>query len=84
MSQKRGAPFDIDNIFNRPAVDGGVFKSIYETKISTIQGTTFTRLPNFYVDGGSFPKAGSASYNPNIVYDSNSQNLLLGNDDGRE
>jgi len=68
MTIRRGAPFDKDNFFNIPPIDGGLINSLYHTKISHIEGGTFTTNVNVYFDGGSIPVAGTATYDPNIEY----------------
>lgn len=76
MSQKKGAPFDIDNIFNIPAIDGGEIISNENIPFSSIDGGTFLSAPSRYIDGGSLPSKGTATYDPNQIYGPNSPNLL--------
>jgi hypothetical protein len=81
MSQKRGAPFDIDNIFNIPAIDGGEFVSRVSLNFQSIDGGSIAVPPIRYIDGGSLPPAGTASYDPQKDYGPESPNLLE-QDDG--
>lgn len=65
---RRGAPFDKDNFFNVPPIDGGDIVPLYVTKISRIEGGSFTAPSEHYFDGGYIPLLGTASYDPNITY----------------
>ena len=66
---RAGAPFDLDNLFNRPAVDAGPFVNPYpDAVLSTIDGGDFVQPVTFTVDGGFIPAAGTATYDPSKTY----------------
>ena len=66
---RAGAPFDLDNLFNRPAIDAGSFVNPYpEALLSNIDGGSFNQAPRFIIDGGTIPAAGTATYDPSIEY----------------
>ena len=70
MAIRRGAPFDENNFFNIPPIDGGEINqsSYVAVKISNIEGGAITAQVSSYFDGGNIPLAGTASYDPNVVY----------------
>mgnify|MGYP007086147323 FL=1 len=70
MAIRRGAPFDENNFFNIPPIDGGdINQSSYVVvKISDIEGGAIAAQPTSYFDGGVIPLAGTASYDPSITY----------------
>ena len=76
MGQKRGAPFDEGNLFDRPAVDGGVIRQSVTIPISRVDGQSFKNNLSSYKDGGVIPLAGTATYDPSIEYGPDSPNLL--------
>jgi len=76
MSQKRGAPFDVDNIFNIPAIDGGEFISPTSTNYQSTDGGDFLNPVTRFIDAGIIPPAGTASFDPDQNYGPNSPNLL--------
>ena len=66
---RAGAPFDLDNLFNRPAVDAGPIVNLYpDSVLSNIDGGNFVQPVTFTVDGGLIPVAGTATYDPSRVY----------------
>jgi hypothetical protein len=66
---RAGAPFDLDNLFNRPAIDAGPIVNLYPNAIlSNIDGGDFMQAVTFTVDGGLIPAAGTATYDPSRVY----------------
>ena len=66
---RAGAPFDLDNLFNRPAVDAGPIVNLYpDSVLSNIDGGNFVQPVTFTVDGGLIPAAGTATYDPSRVY----------------
>lgn len=74
-----GAPFDQDNLFLRPAIDGGLFVNPFPTTlISRIDGGRFNAPATFVVDGGYIPAAGTATYDPNKTYDETSIVVIEG------
>ena len=74
MTTPRGAPFDVNNIFNRSSVDGGTLT--YEQAGSSLDGGSFT-TPNTEInDCGNLPKVGEATYVPDPNYDKNG--LIIG------
>lgn len=70
----RGAPFDKDNLFFVPAIDGGLIKKSKAQKkfLKGKEGGSFSGPPIAYFDGGKIPLAGTATYDPNETYDENS------------
>lgn len=76
MGQKRGAPFDIDNIFNIPAVDGGEIIPRISTNYQSVNGGDFAETAERYIDGGLIPPKGTATFDPQENYGPNSPNLL--------
>lgn len=67
---RAGAPFDLDNLFNRPAIDAGPIVNLYPNAIlSNIDGGDFMQAVTFTVDGGLIPAAGTATYDPSRIYD---------------
>lgn len=69
---RAGAPFDENNIFNRPAVDAGPFVNPYEfAVVAKVDGGNFKETPTKYFDGGTIPVAGTATYDPTITYTEN-------------
>jgi len=74
-----GAPFDLDNLFLRPAIDGGLFVNPYPNIIlSKIDGGRFDSPATFVVDGGYIPLAGTATYDPTKIYDETSTVVIEG------
>ena len=68
---RAGAPFDLDNYFNRPAIDAGPFVNPYpDAAVSKIDGESFNRPVTFTIDGGKIPLAGTATYDPTKTYTS--------------
>jgi hypothetical protein len=68
---RAGAPFDLNNTFNVPALDPGFIVNPYPTAIlAVVDGGTFITPSKITYDGGLIPAAGTASYNPNKVYNS--------------
>lgn len=68
---RAGAPFDLDNYFNKPAVDAGPFVNPYpDVAVSKIDGGFFNRPATFTIDGGKIPLAGTATYDPTKTYTS--------------
>lgn len=66
---RAGAPFDLDNLFNRPAVDAGPIVNLYEDNVlSNIDGGNFAQASTFTIDGGLIPAAGTATYDPSKIY----------------
>lgn len=66
---RAGAPFDLDNLFNRPAIDAGSIVNLYpDAVLSNIDGGDFVQSVTFTVDGGFIPLQGTASYNPTRIY----------------
>ena len=65
---RRGAPFDLNNFFNIPAIDAGEFNPGNVLKLSRLDGQAFNGTPANYFDGGTIPLAGTASYDPSITY----------------
>jgi hypothetical protein len=66
---RAGAPFDLDNLFNRPAVDAGPIVNLYpDSVLSNIDGGNFVQPVTFTVDGGLIPAAGTATYDPSRTY----------------
>jgi hypothetical protein len=66
---RAGAPFDLDNLFNRPAIDAGPIVNLYEDSVlSNIDGGDFVQTVSFTVDGGLIPPAGTATLDPSRVY----------------
>ena len=66
---RAGAPFDLDNLFNRPAIDAGPIVNLYEDAVlSNIDGGDFVQAVTFTIDGGLIPVAGTATYDPSKVY----------------
>ena len=76
MSQKRGAPFDINNIFNIPAIDGGEIIPRISINYQSVNGGIFGETPEKYIDGGTIPPKGSATFDPLENYGPTSPNLL--------
>lgn len=69
---RAGAPFDTDNLFNRPAVDAGSIVNPYEFAVlAKIDGGNFKTIPAKYFDGGTIPVAGTATYDPTRTYTEN-------------
>jgi|11_taG_2_1085331.scaffolds.fasta_scaffold176898_1 hypothetical protein len=70
MAIRRGAPFDENNFFNIPPIDGGEINqaSYVAVKISDIEGGAIAAPPASYFDGGAIPLKGTASYDPNVTY----------------
>ena len=65
----RGAPFDKGNIFFIPAIDGGLINPPANyVSFQNIEGGSANQTPQAYLDGGTIPKAGTASYDPNVEY----------------
>ena len=68
---RAGAPFDLDNYFNKPAIDAGPFVNPYpDVAVSKIDGGVFNRPATFTLDGGKIPLAGTATYDPTKTYTS--------------
>ena len=68
---RAGAPFDLDNYFNKPAVDAGPVVNPYpDVALSKIDGGFFNRSATFTIDGGKIPLAGTATYDPTKTYTS--------------
>jgi hypothetical protein len=68
---RAGAPFDLDNYFNKPAIDAGPFVNPYpDVSVSKIDGGFFNRPATFTIDGGKIPLAGTATYDPTKTYTS--------------
>ena len=68
---RAGAPFDLDNYFNKPAVDAGPFVNPYpDCVVSKIDGGALNKPATFTIDGGTIPLAGTATYDPNKTYTS--------------
>lgn len=68
---RAGAPFDLNNIFNIPALDPGLIVNPYpDALISVVDGGSFTNPSEITYDGGSIPLEGTASYNPSRTYTS--------------
>ena len=66
---RAGAPFDLDNIFNIPSLDPGLIVNPYpDAIVSKVDGGSFMTPSKLTYDGGLLPTAGTASYNPNKVY----------------
>lgn len=80
MSQKRGAPFDIDNIFNIPAIDGGEIISRISTNFQSVNGGDFAQAAQRYINAGSIPPKGTATFDPQENYGPASPNLLEDSD----
>jgi|TARA_B110000908_G_scaffold172732_1_gene242493 hypothetical protein len=74
MAIRRGAPFDENNFFNIPPIDGGDINqaSYVAVKISNIEGGAIAAGPASYFDGGLIPTLGTASFDPSITYGPNS------------
>ena len=68
---RAGAPFDLDNYFNKPAIDAGPFVNPYpDVAVSKIDGGFFNRSATFTNDGGKITLAGTATYDPTKTYTS--------------
>jgi len=68
---RAGAPFDLDNYFNKPAIDAGPFVNPYpDADVSKIDGGFFNTPATFTIDGGKIPLAGTATYDPTKTYTS--------------
>lgn len=67
---RAGAPFDLDNIFNIPALDAGPFVNLDapDLIVAIVNGGNFTANVDIVYDGGSIPTAGTASYDPSKIY----------------
>lgn len=70
MAIKRGAPFDKNNLWNVPAIDGGgivpdAFAKIYN-------GQAIGKTPPEFFNGGFIPLKGTATYDPSKRYGPNS------------
>lgn len=66
----RGAPFDENNLFNRPSVDGGKLEYQQTADHINIDGGNLNTTPT-YQNGGLLPKAGTATYVPDPDYGPN-------------
>jgi len=70
MTIKRGAPFDKNNLWNVPAIDGGeIISKAYASKVN---GKAIGQKPPNFFNGGTIPKKGTATYDPSKRYGPNS------------
>jgi len=70
MAIKRGAPFDKNNLWNVPAIDGG--EIVPRARSSFVNGESIDQTPNKFIQGGVIPKKGTATYDPSKRYGPNS------------
>lgn len=78
-----GAPFDTGNIFLNPATDAGLFDNPFPDAIlAKVDGGFFTDGSSVtIVDGGTFPLAGTATFDPNKEYGPNDRVIIPGFND---
>jgi hypothetical protein len=67
---RAGAPFDLDNLFNIPALDPGpIVNNLGEyLRVAVVDGGSFIEPSEITYDGGVIPLVGTATYNPNRIY----------------
>ena len=67
---RAGAPFDLDNLFNIPALDPGPIVNLDAPHliVAVVDGGSFTTPSSITYDGGSIPLEGTATYDPTKTY----------------
>ena len=67
---RAGAPFDLNNIFNIPALDAGPFVNpdAPDLVVAIVNGGNFSTNVEVVYDGGNIPALGTASYDPSKIY----------------
>ena len=75
---RAGAPFDPGNLFNIPATDAGpIINNLGPyLVVVNIDAGSLTGVVSITYDGGTIPKLGTATYNPNVTY---GPNIIISN-----